>query len=330
MVAMGTLLKTLVIVILAITVVLAFSFTPATLEIDQAPQIELVERPSAKGVELAAIVTGGIESLAALAYRGGSFHDRREFVVGAILVTHPQGNLLFDTGFGGDVDQHIRTTPWLMQKTSTYSRGVSVAEQLAAANFDLARIANIVLTHAHWDHISGIPDLVGPTIMTTGAEAAFARSGHPSMKLMETFGRMPITPISYRGGSYLGYDSSLDLYSDGSIVIVPAAGHTPGGIIAFINTEDGKRYALIGDLVWQREGVELPAERPLLSRMLVDADAGAVRRGIVHLHQLKQSMPELIIVPAHDARVWHELPQFPLPSMTAGAGIKPRAFATGG
>lgn len=319
---MGTLLKTLVILILAITAALAFSFTPATLEPDQAPSIEGVERPNAKGVRLAAIVSGSIESLAALAYRGGSFHEQREFVVGAILVTHPQGNLLFDTGFGADVDQHIRTTPWLMQQTSTYTKGVPVAEQLAAAGFDLARIANIVLTHAHWDHISGLPDLVGPTIMMSSAEAAFARSGHPSMKLMETFGRMPITPINYRGGAYLGFESSLDLYSDGTIVIVPAAGHTPGGIIAFINTEDGKRYALIGDLVWQREGIDLPAERPLLSRMLVDMDAAAVRAGIVHLHQLKQGMPELIIVPAHDARVWRELPQFPLPSTSTGTGAR--------
>jgi N-acyl homoserine lactone hydrolase len=61
--------------------------------------------------------------------------------------------------------------------------------------------------------------------------------------------------------------------------------------------------------VWQTEGVELPAERPLPLRIAVDYDAFGVRRAIVHLHTLKQRLAELAIVPAHDARVWARLPK---------------------
>jgi N-acyl homoserine lactone hydrolase len=45
------------------------------------------------------------------------------------------------------------------------------------------------------------------------------------------------------------------VWGDGSIVLVPAPGHTPGSIVAFIALPTGKRYALIGDLTWQLEGV---------------------------------------------------------------------------
>jgi N-acyl homoserine lactone hydrolase len=101
------------------------------------------------------------------------------------------------------------------------------------------------------------------------------------------------------------------VFGDGSIVLVPAPGHTPGSIIAFLTLPSGSRYALVGDLVWQREGIELPAERPWLSRLLADADPAGVRRWIVLMHQIASNMPDLLIVPAHDARVFERLPRFP-------------------
>jgi N-acyl homoserine lactone hydrolase len=100
------------------------------------------------------------------------------------------------------------------------------------------------------------------------------------------------------------------VFRDGSVVLVPVPGHTPGSVIAFVNTPDNKRYAFVGDLVWQREGVELPAERPWLSRRLVDDDEAAVRREVARLHRLAQRNPDLVVVPAHDRRVLDTLPAF--------------------
>ena len=48
---------------------------------------------------------------------------------------------------------------------------------------------------------------------------------------------------------------------------VPAPGHTPGSIIVFVTLPKNVRYALVGDLVWQREGLTGLEERPLLSRL---------------------------------------------------------------
>jgi hypothetical protein len=45
--------------------------------------------------------------------------------------------------------------------------------------------------------------------------------------------------------------------------------------------------------------------------MLVDEDPEAVRSEIVHMHRLQKMWPELVIVPAHDRRVWDALPRFP-------------------
>ena len=61
---------------------------------------------------------------------------------------------------------------------------------------------------------------------------------------------------------YLGFDQSHDLYRDGSIVIVPTPGHTPGSVAIFLTLPGGARYAFVGDLVWQLEGLLEREARP--------------------------------------------------------------------
>ncbi|MGH8516008.1 MAG: MBL fold metallo-hydrolase [Panacagrimonas sp.] len=297
--------------LVGLMVLLGMSFGGAMLPVSEDVPITLTNPPRVAGVRISALYAGRMESVAAFAYRGGDFGDKRVFGMGGILVRHPQGNLLFDTGFGKDVDAHVKSMPFLLRATTTYEKEVTVAEQLAAAKIPLEEISRIVLTHAHWDHVSGIPDLEGVQIMVSQEEAAFIESDDPMAALVHSFGKLPIAPLNYREGPYLGFPSSFDVFGDGSVVMVPAPGHTPGSTITFVHTEDGKHYALVGDLVWQKEGIDLPAERPWLPRTLVDDDPEAVRGQIVHMHRLQKMWPELVIVPAHDRRVWDTLPRFP-------------------
>ena len=308
---MKTFLAVLLIALIAAGAWIGMGFRAEKLPVPETPEILLSQPTPVAGVRLAAIHAGRMESVAAMAYRGGRFGDKRVFGMGAILVEHPQGNLLFDTGFGREVEAQVATLPWLMRVTSRVVPEKTVAQQLAAADYPLSDIEHVVITHGHWDHVSALPELVGPTVMMTRAEQAFASSGDPIMQVLGGFEDLEITPVNFADEPYLGFDRSADLYGDGSIVLVPAPGHTPGALFAFITTEDGGRYALLGDVVWQREGLEIPAERPPIPQMLVDQDPAMVRSQIVHLHRLQRLIPDMVMVPAHDRRVWMELPQFP-------------------
>jgi hypothetical protein len=79
----------------------------------------------------------------------------------------------------------------------------------------------------------------------------------------------------------------------------------------FANLRSGKRLLFIGDLTWAIEGVQLPAERPWISRKLVDYDEEGVRRSIVKVHELMSRYPDLIVVPAHDRRIHDKIANFP-------------------
>jgi glyoxylase-like metal-dependent hydrolase (beta-lactamase superfamily II) len=304
---MKKLLGLLLVVFAAAFGALAVTFTANDLPVPAAPALAIPGAQPPAELRLRAIFAGKMFSRAALAFRGGSFGDARIFGMGAILVEHPQGTLLFDSGFARDVDQHFLTTPWLMQATTKYAKEATVAEQLAKAGIALESIKAVVLTHAHWDHVSGLADLPGVPVWVTQAERDFVDSGDEATVLARQLGTQNYVVYEFEGGPYLGFPRSFDVFGDGSVVLVPAPGHTPGSIIAFIALPDSHRYALIGDLAWQSEGVDLPAEKPWIARRKVDVDAAKVRDLLVHMHQLQDQMPDLTVVPAHDRRVWETL-----------------------
>ena len=288
---------------------LAWTFVPYDLTAPTAPPMAALPAMTTPNVEIKAILAGKMYSRAGLAFRGGSLLEERVFTMGGILVEHPKGKLLFDTGFGRNVDAHFKMVPWLMQNTARYEKEPTVADQLAGAGISPGALTGIVLTHAHWDHVSGLEDLPGVPVFVTQAELEFVNSGNPATALARQIGTKEYRTYQFNSGPYLGFDRSDDFFGDGSVVLVPAPGHTPGSIFAFITTSSGKRYVLIGDTAWQSEGVDRPAEKPWISRSLVDNDGEQVRALLIHLHQLKEAMPDLIVVPAHDRRVWEQLPR---------------------
>lgn len=289
---------------------LVWSFTPQSLSValEGAPELMPMTRPQPPaGMRVGVLHAGRMDSKGLFAYRGGGFDDR-VFGMDVVVVEHPNGTLLFDAGFGRKVEEHAQTIPWLMRVTSKMTAETPVVDQLAGASLSVDKLSGVVLTHAHWDHVSGLDDLRGVPVWVPQEELDFIRSGHPAARLAAQLGDLNYKVYGFEGGPYWGFPKSHDVFGDGSVVLVPAGGHTPGSIIAFIHAPDGHSYALIGDLAWQHEGVDIPAERPWMSRMLVDDDAAGVRAALVRLHLLKRAMPDLTIVPAHDRRVMNTLP----------------------
>lgn len=80
-------------------------------------------------------------------------------------------------------------------------------------------------------------------------------------------------------------------------------------MVIFVTLHNGTRYAFVGDLVWQLEGITLREERPWFSRKLVDLDAEGTRENLLRMIAIKERLPEMIIVPAHDMRAFADMPK---------------------
>jgi N-acyl homoserine lactone hydrolase len=301
-----------VVVLLSIGLLsLALTFTAAKLEYTPLTADSLPAASPPAGMTISVLPTGAMESKAIFAYRGGAFGDEREFTMTAFLVRHPKGDLLFDTGFGRNLDQHAKMMPWLMQKITVYKKGLAVGDQLEANGYPTDKLAGVVLTHAHWDHVSGLDSLPPVPVWVTAAERGFIASRAPMTDLINSFENVNYREYTFNDRPYLGFPASRDVWGDGSVVLVPAPGHTPGSIVAFINLPSGARYALLGDLVWQTEGIEIPAERPWLSRRLVRENDTEVRENIARIAAIHKRFPEMQMVPAHDERATAGIPVYP-------------------
>ena len=257
--------------------------------------------------------TGVLHRSAAFAYRGGSYSDKRDFAATAVLVEHPAGDLLIDTGFGRAFDAQFASMPAFFQAITSYRHDTAAADLLAQAGYDTRSLRGILLTHAHWDHVSGLPDFPGVPVLLTEDERAFIRAGGASTALIRSFRDVRFEEYQLESGPYLGFARSHDLYGDGSVVVVAAAGHTPGSVIVFLTLPSGRRYALVGDLAWQREGITELEERAWPLRMMVDADRQGVRENLLHMKALALRFPELILVPAHDLRGFSKMPELAAP-----------------
>ncbi|WP_198028964.1 MBL fold metallo-hydrolase [Actinoplanes sp. N902-109] len=249
--------------------------------------------------------TGTYTTRAAFAVTGGSMRDKRDFAATAVLISHPKGDLLIDAGFGDHVAEHIKMLARM--ERAPYQRMQTVSQQLDAAAYDRSRLLGVLVTHVHWDHVSGLDSLRVPVWINEAELRYGADDSHAAVFRAVSKG-LAIRQYAFDGPGYLGFPASFDVHGDGSVVVALAAGHTPGSVVVFVTLPGGKRYAFIGDLTWQMDGITRGAQRPWLLRRVADVDAGTVRLGLQRSIALSRALQ---VVPAHDVAAFDSIPLLP-------------------
>jgi glyoxylase-like metal-dependent hydrolase (beta-lactamase superfamily II) len=110
-----------------------------------------------------------------------------------------------------------------------------------------------------------------------------------------------VESFAWDGPPYENFSVSHDWFGDGSVILVPLPGHTPGSMGVFLNSVEGHRLLFIGDAAWSLDGVALPSHKARPLSLLTDEDPSLLSQTLWRLHHLQAHDRELIIVPAHDS-----------------------------
>lgn len=245
--------------------------------------------------------------------KGSLFSTHRSNNI-AVYVKHPKGDFLFDTGFGSDYQDQLDNMAWPSCVINNHNHTKIAGDEIDTFG-EKSDIRFILLSHMHWDHVSGINDFPDAEVWTTKAEYDFAFSDEAKKPafMQSDFNDPNINWhfIEFTDGAYENFDASLDLYADGTIVLVPLPGHTPGSVGMFVNLASGTRYFFIGDLSFSEEAVHKNAEKNFFARGVVDHKHKVVRKELNRVHFLSKEKPELIVVPSHDGSVSLNIKQYP-------------------
>jgi glyoxylase-like metal-dependent hydrolase (beta-lactamase superfamily II) len=275
-------------------------------------QYRLVPAASRIGVRAALIKTGSHSSREGLTMAGGSLFESMQLNYIAVLIRHPSGDLLFDAGLGRQIDQQYQNNMPLWAKPFLgYSNSKPAITQLQ--NNGIQGISQIILSHVHWDHASGLSDFPDAQVSIPADEIEFIKVAGPPAVLPSQFAHagLKLKALQFQDKPYGAFPRSLDWFGDDSVVLVPLFGHTPGSVGLVLQTESGQRFLFVGDAIWNAKALQSGASKPWFVRGFTDEHAGETLRAIQRIRELQAANPGLVVVPAHDARIHDTIGYFP-------------------
>ncbi|WP_412517236.1 N-acyl homoserine lactonase family protein [Actinomadura madurae] len=198
--------------------------------------------------------------------------------------------VVIDTGFGPEGGaRRGRTTV------------VDPVEALARAGVDAATVPQVIVTHAHYDHIGNLARFPAAEVIMARREFEFwtgpyARRAQFAVSAEE---RETSHLAEVRGQGRMTLIDEPYTVAPG-IEVVPVGGHTPGQAIVLVATAGGQAV-LASDSVHYYEEIE--RDRPFT----FVADVEAMYRGFDLLNEIVAA-PGRVLVPGHDPDVLRRFP----------------------
>ena len=227
--------------------------------------------------------------------------------INAYVIEHRNGLVLFDTGqdrasviesdyFPGGLTKVLydRLARFEIGPQETLSAG------LDRLGYGVGDVSTAVVSHLHQDHIGGLGELGQADILVSQTEWDTLSSPLPEMRgLMGRHIDLPglrwqrIEPAPTEDSTLLPFRAWHDVFGDGSLVLLPTPGHTPGSLSLLVRQPNTAPLLMVGDLTYD---VHLLEE----GHVPGVGSGRRLRRATAMVNQLRQHHPDLVILPAHD------------------------------
>ncbi|MBD9378935.1 N-acyl homoserine lactonase family protein [Pseudoxanthomonas sp. PXM04] len=216
------------------------------------------------------------------------------FVGSCYLIRHGNDYLLWDTG----LSREYLGKPLTQGKEDSTALAKTVVDQLAQIDVKPAQISKVGISHYHFDHIGQAAEFPQATLLIgAGDYAVLGTPGHEER--------------TRRFAPWLGKDAKvekvrgdLDVFGDGSVVMLDLPGHTPGHHGLLVNLPRRGPVLLSGDVVHLHENLDtrgVPSFNTDRAQSLASMDRFA---------SLARNLKATLIIQHEEADVG-KLPMFP-------------------
>lgn len=260
--------------------------------------------PAEGGVRVRALVQTEWDAPTAGVIEGQFRPATTRMAIGAFVVEHESATFLADAGICADAHtRHLSDMPSLARKMlAGPPPRLGLAGSLDEAGIDPDALAFALLTHVHWDHVSGLAELPELPARVSAAELeAVVRVRDSDAAAPPGFARASLQGVRFEsvpldGPPVLTFPASHDVFGDGAVLLCDLSGHTPGHVGILLALGSGRRLLLAGDAVWNSAQLKPPRQRPAAAR-LADTDPDAAWRTVIRLSRVPR---DVTVVPAHD------------------------------
>ena len=219
------------------------------------------------------------------------------------LIAHPRGNVLVDTG----VHRQALTDPVgrLGERRAGLFRlrsapGDEVVSQLALVGLAPSDIRYVVNSHFHFDHCGGNEFFPRSTFLVQRPEMEAARQVLAGAQI-----RYSPSPIDFDHPlDYHVIEGEHDVFGDGSVLLFPSYGHTPGHQSLRVRGGKGAHLVCASDACYTRENMD----RDVLPNILWDP--GVMRESLGALRRLRDQEGAAMFY-GHDPAQWQTMPKAP-------------------
>jgi glyoxylase-like metal-dependent hydrolase (beta-lactamase superfamily II) len=203
------------------------------------------QQPQAPAVELYAIDCGHatFNDVGVFADDGSMAGQSRELVDPCYLIRHPEGDLIWDTGFPDAVADMADGLD--IGIGAHVTRSSKLADQLAQLQLTPADIEFVSFSHMHGDHVGNGNTFAASTWIVDPDErtAMFSAEARADAQGFAAYNQLENAETRLLEG-----DADLDVFGDGSVTLIQTPGHTPGHTILRVNLANAGTVLLTGDM----------------------------------------------------------------------------------